>query len=89
MQMYNCDKCGLCCQSLSGHAIYQDLDRGDGVCKYYDVGTKLCSIYNERPLICNVDLYFETVLKGKISLGEYYKANYAACASLKIRGGAK
>ena len=79
----------MCCQSLAGHDLYRELDRGDGVCKYYDAGTKLCRIYEERPLLCNVDLYFETVLAGKIAQEDYYKANYAACAALRVRSEGK
>ena len=53
--MFKCDKCGLCCQNLKKSYLYKDLDRGDGICKYYNTETKLCTIYSSRPLICNIE----------------------------------
>lgn len=53
--MFYCDCCGLCCMNLSKSEIYSDLDRGDGICKYFDMDSKLCTIYEERPEKCNVD----------------------------------
>ena len=61
-----CTCCGACCMQLPLFGpMYQDLDRGDGVCKYFDVSTKLCTIYKERPLKCRVeegyDVYFKDI----------------------------
>lgn len=53
------------------------------MCKYYDAQQKLCLIYSERPIICNVDMYYEANLKGKIDRDAYYNTNYAVCALLK------
>ena len=46
--MFNCNKCGLCCQNLNEY--YLDLDRGDGVCRYFNEKTRLCDIYEKRPM---------------------------------------
>ena len=81
--MFKCDCCGLCCMNLKKSDIYSDLDRGDGVCKYFDMETKLCSIYINRPDKCNVDKTYEVYFKNKISLEEYYQLNYEACSELK------
>ena len=40
--MYECDICGTCCRNLNKSSIYEDLDRGDGTCKYLE--SNLCSI---------------------------------------------
>lgn len=64
-------------------ADYPELDRGDGVCKYLDCTTKLCMIYNERPLLCNVDKAYQVLFKDQISIEEYYELNYKACKELK------
>ncbi|MBE6097964.1 MAG: YkgJ family cysteine cluster protein [Schwartzia succinivorans] len=85
MRIFQCDKCGLCCQSLSANEMYKHLDRGDGICRYYDEQTKLCSIYNERPIICNVDQYYETKLKFVVDKEIYYKKNYTVCEELKSK----
>lgn len=63
--------------------MYKSLDRGDGVCKYFDTQQKLCLIYDERPIICNVDMYYEANLKGKVDRKSYYNANYMVCDKLK------
>jgi Fe-S-cluster containining protein len=59
------------------------LDRGDGVCELFDEATKLCTVYEERPLLCNVDKAYSEYFKNLISLEEYHTANYNACKLLK------
>lgn len=81
--MFECDKCGLCCTRLNASSIYNKLNRGDGVCIFFDEEVKLCTIYQKRPLICNVDESYEKIFKQSMSKDEYYKANYAACRELK------
>ena len=63
--------------------MYKDLDRGDGVCRYYDDNTRLCSIYQKRPIRCNVDAYYDKYLVKVLSKEQYYKANYDICKKLK------
>lgn len=63
--------------------IYCDLDRGDGICKYFNFNTKLCNIYNYRPDKCNIDKMYELYFKGIMTREEYYKLNYNACKKLK------
>lgn len=63
--------------------LYSDLDRGDGICKYFDITSKLCSIYINRPDKCNVDKIYENVYKDTFYLEEYYELNYEACKRLK------
>lgn len=78
-----CDKCGLCCQNLRMSDLYSSLDRGDGVCKYFDSNTKLCKIYKRRPLLCNIDAYYDENLKDKMSRQEWHNLNYEVCQKLK------
>jgi len=59
------------------------LDRGDGVCTYFDDVTKLCTIYENRPIICNIDKMYDSFLQGELSRDAYYKLNYEACKKLK------
>jgi hypothetical protein len=79
--MFKCDKCGQCCRHLANSEVYKELDRGDGVCKYLD--GNLCSIYDDRPVICNIDKAFELYFKHVISKEDYIKLNQEACLSLK------
>jgi len=79
--MFYCDKCGLCCSHIGGSEIYKDLDRGDGVCKF--LKGNLCSIYDNRPLLCRVDESYEKIFSGRISREDFYELNYKACNTLK------
>jgi len=85
IKMFACDKCGLCCTQLSDSSIYSELDRGDGVCKFFDEETRLCSIYFNRPLLCNIDESYEKYFKWSMSKEEYYQTNYEVCRKLKQR----
>ncbi len=79
--MFKCSECGECCRNLDKSELYIDLDRGDGVCKYLD--GNLCSIYDDRPLLCRVDDSYWKYFKEKFTLEEYYKLNYEVCRRLQ------
>ena len=79
--MFPCDKCGECCRNLKLSDLYQDLDRGDGVCKYL-VGN-LCSIYRSRPLLCRIDESYDSFFKDFMTREEVYYANLEVCSELK------
>lgn len=81
--MFKCDKCGICCKSLSGNPVYAELDRGDGTCRY--LKNNLCSIYDKRPLLCRVDEAYDKVFKGYMSEEAYYSKNYKMCKLLKSK----
>ena len=80
---FQCDRCGLCCQRVGLSQIYKHLDRGDGVCRYYEDATHRCSIYDKRPVICNVELFYEKFMKQKMSKEEFFTLNYTVCQQLK------
>ena len=79
--MFPCDKCGACCRNIDLSSLYVELDRGDGVCRY--LFENLCSIYDERPLLCRVDESYEKIFAGRMSKEEYYRLNHVACDKLK------
>lgn len=81
--MFKCDKCGLCCQHLHGSELYRDLDCGTGVCKFLNLSTNLCTIYDNRPLLCRVDASYEAFFKEKMDRKTYYALNKYACMRLK------
>ena len=81
--MFQCTKCGCCCRSLKGIELFQSLDRGDGVCKYFDEATNLCEIYENRPLLCRVDESYSAFFVNSMSRQDYEELNYKACAELK------
>lgn len=83
--MFNCDKCGICCRNLNKSELYSDLHNGNGICKYLQ--GDLCSIYNDRPLLCRVDECYDLFYKALMTKDQYYKLNYKSCLDLKESGG--
>lgn len=79
--MFYCNQCGECCRHLDNSVLYQTLNRGDGICKYLD--GNLCTIYNNRPLLCRVDESYFAYYKEIYSLEEYYEMNYQSCLNLQ------
>ena len=58
------------------------LDRGDGICKYYNVDNYLCSIYETRPEICRIDIQYNNYYKEKYSWEDFVKVNLVVCNQL-------
>lgn len=79
--MFVCDRCGCCCRNLDKSEIYHEMDRGDGVCKYL-VGN-LCSIYDNRPDICNIEKGYQLFFEKIMTKEEYYSLTIQACNILK------
>ena len=58
------------------------LNRGDGTCRHFDDNTKLCSIYQDRPLVCRVEEYYEKHLADLYKWNDFVKINLAICDKL-------
>ena len=71
--------------NLQKSELYDDLNRGDGICYYFDEKSKLCTIYGNRPDKCNIDRMYELIFKDAMSQEQYYQMNYVACNELKKR----
>lgn len=80
---FPCDKCGLCCRHVDEYEPAAYLNRGDGVCKYLDEKTHLCSIYNSRPSFCDTNMYYEQEYKDKMSWDEYVEYMKLGCKELQ------
>lgn len=77
----DCKDCpGLCCRQMT--KICPDYDNGRGVCKYLDENGK-CSIYEDRPFICNTDKIYEKYFSNKYSIEQWQEINHNACQLLK------
>lgn len=83
--MFLCTKCGLCCKNLDKSPIYSYLNRGDGTCVNFDSASHLCKIYEDRPLICRVDAYYERNLSASMSRDEYITANIQNCRDVQAK----
>ncbi|NOW85869.1 hypothetical protein B0H39_003750 [Clostridium beijerinckii] len=79
--MFFCDKCGECCRNLNKSPLYDNLHDGSGVCKYLE--GNICSIYDERPILCRVNESYNIFFKDAMTLDKYYKLNYEFCMKLK------
>lgn len=77
---FKCSECGECCRHISN--ILPDFDTGNGVCCHLDDDGR-CDIYDSRPLICQVENFWEKCLKRKISKEDWYDINYESCKSLQ------
>lgn len=94
---FHCDCCGMCCKfkniipeglgddELSDEAkfINEELDRGDGVCKFLDEETNLCKIYDHRPDICNVKTLYCKYFKDRMTPEEYVRRTNETCKLFK------
>lgn len=83
MKSFPCNQCGWCCQNLQNHKLYKSLDRGDGVCIYFNATSNSCTIYNNRPLICNIEAMYYAEFSN-MSYDDYIKLNIKACQSAQI-----
>lgn len=79
--MFNCERCGCCCRNLDKSDIYAPLNRGDGVCKYLKGND--CSIYKNRPVLCQIDESYERFFSGIITRENFYKINKEMCKKLQ------
>lgn len=82
MNKFECTKCGCCCRNLNLNELYFNLDRGDGICKHFDENNNICLIYNERPIICNVNKMYEYYFSNQYTIEQYYNINKASCDML-------
>jgi len=91
---FPCTGCGLCCQRMHDvfnnlkqlreypvlfNAVVEfphDI-RKDGSCSKFVDGR--CSVYEDRPLLCNVQKLGETM---EVDLMEWYRANAKACNTM-------
>ena len=78
---FKCDKCGICCKLLKSIPQLAAFDRGDGVCIYLQ--DNLCSIYESRPDICNVEKMYSS-FKEQMSEEEYSRLMTESCKCLKL-----
>ena len=83
MEKFKCDCCGLCCRHVDRNIFDNNLDRGDGVCKFLDTSKNLCTIYENRPDFCNVEKGYKKYFAELYSEEEYLQLNYLACEKLK------
>lgn len=81
---FPCNKCGWCCQNLDKNELYSVLNRGDGTCKWFDLEGKSCTIYDTRPVICNIEAMYHNSFFA-MDYDEYIALNIHTCESVQIQ----
>ena len=82
--MFPCERCGCCCRKVGEVFFAKSMTLPDGSCKYLDKNSNLCTIYNERPIYCRVDEYYDKFLSNKMSREEFYRQNKELCLKWQI-----
>ncbi|QQP87508.1 YkgJ family cysteine cluster protein [Skermanella sp. TT6] len=80
---FACSSCGHCCRQLQRHALYRELDRGDGICRHFSESSNLCTIYESRPDLCRIDQMYEALFAAHMTRSDYHAATHAACLALQ------
>lgn len=83
MKPFPCFRCGACCRHVNTAQETQFLDRGDGACRHLDSTNKSCSIYENRPDICRVDVQYHLNYQKKYSWDGFVAINIQACEQLQ------
>ena len=81
---FNCNKCGECCRHINNIPQLISFDIGNGVCRY--LKDNICSIYDIRPEICQVDEMYNKYFSEQLSKEEFYVMNEKACKNLQKHG---
>ena len=81
--VFPCTKCGLCCKTLQHISTLSNYDTGNGVCRY--LKNNLCSIYENRPLICNVEKMYAAYFREIMTEDEFVSVNAEACIQIAER----
>lgn len=84
---FPCSQCGLCCQRVALAEQTRFLDRGDGIFRHYDEGSRQCMIYETRPDICRVDKMYDKVYASQYTWKGFVILNMRACHAMQAQAG--
>lgn len=86
---FQCNSCGACCRIAGKSGLMPSQE--NGACIYLTEDNK-CSVYDQRPILCNVDKMYQvrkSVCDGKFPLikftmtkKDYFKTNSLHCNEL-------
>ncbi|MEG2040791.1 MAG: hypothetical protein RR068_06760, partial [Hafnia sp.] len=79
---FPCTQCGLCCRHVDRSIETLWLDRGDGICTNFNTDSKVCNVYETRPLVCRIDEMYPH-FSSAMTLPGYYQANADVCNVLQ------
>ncbi|WP_455630519.1 YkgJ family cysteine cluster protein [Megamonas sp.] len=81
--MFNCERCGACCRKIGTVYWAKDMALSNGICKYLNQKTNLCTIYENRPIFCNVEAFYKKYYKDEMSVEDFYKINKVECTKIR------
>ena len=87
--VFPCSQCGNCCRSVGKTFWGKSMALEDGSCKWLDHKTQRCTIYDNRPVFCNVDKCYDNIYITKMSRDEFYQINKRVCYELQKEYGVK
>ena len=77
--MIKCEHCKApCCR----HVIKELALEGTTICRFLDQESNKCTIYDNRPWICNTDWMYEHYYSERMTREEYDRLNSEACEQL-------
>lgn len=84
MREFSCNSCGLCCKNVPDMVLllYNLPVSKDGGCANL-LADNTCSIYKERPIVCDVKKGWEQKLKHHYTWDEWIDLNEGICKSLQ------
>lgn len=81
MKIFPCQKCGICCKHIDDIPPLKEFDTGNGTCKF--LNGNICSIYNDRPDICNINTIYRKYFSNTYTQEEFYQLNLQGCKELQ------
>ncbi len=85
--MFPCARCSACCRQIGLSELGREMALPNGICKFLNQDTNLCTKYESRPIFCNVDKYYDLYLINVLSREEYYRQNLESCKQLRRKLG--
>lgn len=83
---FPCTSCGACCRRVHLVPKFPEPIKSDGSCIHLK-DDNTCAIYDTRPLICNIDKFFDAVLSDKMERKEFYDMNMKVCEQYQKEDG--
>ena len=82
MNKFPCFSCGKCCKKVHLSSETDFLNRGDGICKHYKESDNSCSIYDDRPDICSVEIQYKKHYSHVYTWEVFVEINLEVCKKL-------
>lgn len=79
---FPCTSCGECCRHISHIPDLKSFDNGEGVCIHL-LADNRCSVYSQRPDICNINKMYLIDYAKKIDQDEFLRLNAIACNEMQ------